>query len=225
MPGAGSSMVSKYRGVTRPCYRGSAGKWLAQSKNPRLWKYGFRSKIDAATWLSKRLGVKVSDLAQRSGPSPQIAMSCYQGVYPHARKDKPPKWEARVDGRLVSTHTTALAAARVVAKRLKTTVAKLKKEDPLTPKMARRLFMASYLVFHKYLPGDLANLFYHEGADKQILVQEPQAIILNRVRAGLGSADVTIHTTSNGVSHTPWASPMARGSAVLGGDGKGCLEL
>ena len=81
-------MASGYVGVTKPLYRGRRNKWLAQSKPHGVWRYGFDTPEEGAEWLAKQLKLKdVGALARSStgGPSPELAVSGYQGVVCHVR--------------------------------------------------------------------------------------------------------------------------------------------
>ena len=165
-------MAARLRGVSRPLYRGNGKLWLAQSKPNKLWKYGFHTKMAAAKWLAQKLKVKVSGLAEQKGPTPALAMSCYNGVVCHRRKNGNAVYEARVDGKLISSHGSAVAAAAVVAKKLGTSIASLKKRQPLTPKLARSVLTASYPVFRQYVPGDLVDLMHHEKINARIFAED-----------------------------------------------------
>ena len=157
--GALGAMV-KYRGVSRPTIKGVAGKWLAQHKNnPRVWKKGFRTQRAAAEWLADKLGVDVSDMEAKTALSSQLPMSVHHGVVAHRRDiGRATMWEARHLGKLISSHTSELGAARVVAKLRRTSVDNIRKDEPMTRNMGQQLFSATHSVFHSYNPGDLANL-------------------------------------------------------------------
>ena len=167
--------MAGFKGVTRCLRHGQHVRWLAQSKPHGLWKHGFQTRLAAAEWLAKQLRVSVSHLARgakgRLGcPSPHLAVSAFHGVIARQRAGHAPYFEARVVG---SCHATALAAARVVAKKHRTTIKKLMKKEPLTPRIARQVFKASYHVFRSYVPGDLENLCSTEQANRPIYVKEP----------------------------------------------------
>ena len=168
-------MASGYAGVTKPLYRGRQDKWLAQSKPHGVWRYGFDTPEEGAEWLAKQLKLKdVGALARSStgGPSPELAVSGYQGVVRHLRPTGKPFFEARARGVTVSCHATDVEAAMVVAKKRRVSVESLKKKQPLTNKLAKALFKSSYVVFRSYLPGDLDNLLHLEKAKAKIYSQD-----------------------------------------------------
>ena len=168
-------MVARYKGVTKPYYRGRQDKWLAQSKPHGIWRYGFDTQEEGAEWLAKQLKLKdVGALARIStrGPSPELYISGYWGVICHLRPRGKAFFEARVGGTTVSSHATDIAAAKVVAKKRRVSVESLKKKQPLTQKMATTLFKASYAVFRSYVPGDLDNLLHLEKANAKMYSQE-----------------------------------------------------
>ena len=126
-------MVSGYTGVTKPLYRGRQDKWLAQSKPHGVWRYGFDTPEEGAEWLANQLKLKdVGALARSStgGPSPQLAVSGYQGVVRHLRPAGKPYFEARARGVTVSSHATYVEAAMAVAKKRRVSVESLKKKQP-----------------------------------------------------------------------------------------------
>ena len=107
----------------------------------------------------------VGALARPSeGPSPELAVCGYHGVVRHVRPTGKPYFEARARGETVSCHATDVAAAMVVAKKLRVSVESLKKKQPLTDKLAIALFKSSYAVFRSYVPGDLDNMLHLEKA-------------------------------------------------------------
>ena len=163
-------MVARFRGVSQTWYRGKF-KWLAQNRPLRIWRHGFRTRGAAAEWLAQKLKKKVSELQVSQGPTPTLAMSPYEGVIAHRREGGQPVFEARVRGELISTHCSAIAAAAVVAKKTRTTIRHLTKRKPLTPKLAKGVFRASYSVFRQYMPGDLADLFRHESVNARAFSQ------------------------------------------------------
>ena len=170
-------MASGYKGVTKPLYRGRRDKWLAQSKPHGVWRYGFDTPEEGAAWLAKQLKLKdVGRLARSStrGPSPELAVSGYHGVVRHLRPSGKPYFEARARGVTVSCHATDVEAARVVAKRRRVSVENLKKQQPLTDKLAKALFRSSYAVFRSYVPGDLDNMLHLEKANATIYSQESE---------------------------------------------------
>ena len=123
-------MASGYVGVTKPLYRGRQDKWLAQSKPHGVWRYGFDTPEEGAEWLAKQLKLKdVGALARSStgGPSPELAVSGYQGVVRHLRPTGKPFFEARAGGVTVSSHATDVEAAMVVAKKRRVSVESMKK--------------------------------------------------------------------------------------------------
>ena len=170
-------MASGYKGVTKPLYRGRRNKWLAQSKPHGVWRYGFKTAEAAAAWLAQQLKLRdVGALARSStrGPSPELAVSGYHGVVRHLRPSGKPYFEARARGVTVSCHATDVEAARVVAKRRRVSVESLKKQQPLTDKLAKALFRSSYAVFRSYVPGDLDNMLLLEKANATIYSQESE---------------------------------------------------
>ena len=62
------------------------------------------------------------------GPSPELAVSGYQGVVRHLWPTGKPYFEARARGVVSSRHATDVAAARVVAKKRRVSVESLKKK-------------------------------------------------------------------------------------------------
>ena len=136
-------MAARFRGVSQTWYRGKF-KRFAQNKPLRIWRHGFRTRGAAAEWLARKLKKKVSELQAHQGPTPIVAMSPYEGVVAHRRENgQPPVFEARFRGVLISTHCSAIAAAAVVAKKTRKTIRQLAKRKPLTPKLAKGVFMAS----------------------------------------------------------------------------------
>lgn len=90
----------------------------------------------------------------------------------HLRQGGKSFFEARVGGTTISSHASAFAAATAVAKKRGVSTKKLQKKQPLTSKLATQLFMASYPVFRKYMPGDLDNLLRLEKSNAQMYSQE-----------------------------------------------------
>ena len=167
-----------FKGVTNPLYRGRQDKWLAQSKPHGIWRHGFDTELEAAGWLAQQLKIKdvgaLARASQPAGPSAHLVVSPYMGVVVHERVSTggKPFFEARVDGKRVSCHDSAHAAAQVVAKKRRVRIESLKKKYPLTRRQAMKLFTDSHRVFSKYMPGDLDNLLRLEGLNARMYAQE-----------------------------------------------------
>lgn len=155
---------SKYRGVSRPTYRGKDAGWIAQNRTARLWKSGFPSDDIAAKWLSSKLKVPLRSLLHDQVEEP-FKRTGFLGVTPHWRSGDrvgPPRWQARLGATKLGEFATEEEAAACVAKAKAVPKRKLARRIGLTRKFGRDLFRATYSVFKEYVPQDLHVLRLHE---------------------------------------------------------------
>ena len=150
--------VSRYRGVSRPKYKGRVRGWLAQNRKANLWKIGFATQEHARDWLAGAMGVSHSSLAKSwgSGRSGRPCVtSTYRGVFGRTTRRGVLRWYVRVNGRhLNGSFSTEVAAARFRSKATGTRT-KVMKHTIQTRKRARDMFAAAYAAFKPYTPGDL----------------------------------------------------------------------
>ena len=86
-------------------------------------------------------------------------------VYNHGR------WVARVKGKILGRYVTEIDAARAVAKVLGVGVKALKRSG--IPKyLAKKLFMAAYRIFRKYVPADYDSMIAHETKAARMFRQD-----------------------------------------------------
>ena len=150
--------VSRYRGVSRPKYKGRVRGWLAQDRKAHLWKIGFATQEGARDWLAGALGVSPSSLA-KSGGSGRSGRTCvtstYRGVFGRTTRRGVLRWYVRANGKhLAGSFSTEVAAARFRSQAT-CSRAKVTKHTTQTRKRARDMFIAAYAVFKSYMPGDL----------------------------------------------------------------------
>lgn len=166
-------MKSVYAGVSKPGYRERG--WVAQNKKAGLWKGGFDSEEEAASWLARALGLsRRSLLRSDEGPAARqrFVVSRFRGV---VRRSRPQGdlWEARgAHGKYVGTYTSERAAAKAVARVLGVPVSKLQRKEPFTRRAACAVFRASYKTFRRYMPGDLQHLYQQESKCQAVFQKE-----------------------------------------------------
>ena len=159
-------MVGTYLGVS--CYRGRS--WVAQSRTGALYRGGFGTEAEAATWLAAQLGVKKSSLQRkqefrRSGDASEsktLTLPRYSGVVPRFRSNGVVLCEARAHGELLQTFSNEHDAAVRVAGVLGCSVRKLLRRCVFRGKYARAVFKASYRAFKRYNPGDVQHTEHQE---------------------------------------------------------------
>lgn len=164
--------MARFWGISRVKYRGS-WQWLAQHRNggKRLWKSGFADELAAARWLATKLRVTVNSLQRASDYS--VSTSRFTGVIPRqASPRRPTRWIAQAHGKYLGIFCTELAAAKAVAKALKTSAALLSKKrksgrrgvsGQISAARARTVFMAAYPCFKTYVAGDYQSLLDMES--------------------------------------------------------------
>jgi hypothetical protein len=169
----------RYRGVSRPSRPDRRPCWIAQNRNPRIFKSGFPTKLAAAEWLCAALRVPLQSLVV-SGDRvrkvvSKVATSRFQGVTPHWRSSSrhgPPRWQARLGTTKLGEFSSEQAAALCVAKAQKVSKPRFRMSlGSLSRKNARDIFAAAYKVFRDYVPQDLQVLHTHEETFKVALRQ------------------------------------------------------
>ena len=165
-------------------FRTSSGgrrRYLAQSRVAGAYRARFTSARAAAKWLAKQLKVKVDSLVVSTGrgrrggrgvPFHQAPMSRFEGVIFHANRGEP-RWEVREFGQVIFTTGSEKAAAVFLARRRGVEVQTLRKQQPLSKRLAQAMFRANYQVFKKYIPADYTSMVKHEiNARRAMYAQE-----------------------------------------------------
>ena len=139
--GSLASMVS-YVGVSRPSGRDRG--WVAQHRQKKIWKGGFASRLAAARWLAARLRVPEDKLRRRKRSGVQadpnaLPMSRYHGVVCRVRQSGGVLYEVRVPGQPPKTFTKEMSAAKFVSRYRRVSLKKLKKPEPFTRALAKKL--------------------------------------------------------------------------------------
>ncbi len=164
------AMAVGYVGVSKPKCR--AIGWVAQNKRRGLWKSGFKSAKQAATWLAKQLGVRLSSLVRTAcTKTPALAESRVHGVVAKKRPGGRVLWETRVEGQPRRSFASHADAVRVVARARRVNARSLAKKGP-TRLHSRRQFQKAYRVFKKYVPGDLMHTRQQEVKCERQFKQE-----------------------------------------------------
>lgn len=164
------AMTVSYVGVSKPNCR--AIGWVAQNKRRGLWKSKFKNAEQAATWLAKQLGVRLSSLARTAcKKTPALAESRVHGVVAKKRPRRRVLWETRVEGQPRRSFASPEAALRVVARARRVNARSLAKKRP-TRLHSRRQFQKAYRVFKKYVPGDLMHTRQQEVECEQQFKRE-----------------------------------------------------
>ena len=182
MPG---DSVVQYRYVSHPRIRGVSCGWVAQKRGVG-YRARFDSQLKAAKWIADLLEVSVASLRIKpvgvKAPA-TLKFSKHAGVtYDRGR------WIARMDGgaKLLGRFGTEFEAALAVAAATGSGVRVLKKSG--IPKyLAKRLFVAAYRVFRKYVPGDYNSMVAHEKLSVKMFLQASlakQALLDSHVVSG-----------------------------------------
>ena len=180
--GSLASMVS-YVGVSRPSGMLRDRGWVAQHRQKKIWKGGFASSLAAARWLAARLRVPVDKLRRRKRSGVQadpnaLPMSRYHGVVCRVRQSGGVLYEVRVPGQLPKTFTEEMSAAKFVSRYRRVALKKLKKPEPFTRALAKKLWGCVFRVFKLYQPGDLVHLVKMTKECQSWFTQEPTLLMI-----------------------------------------------
>ena len=183
VPMPGDSVV-QYRYVSHPRIRGVSCGWVAQKRGVG-YRARFDTQLQAAKWIADLLEVSVASLRIKpvgvKAPT-TLKFSKHRGViYDRGR------WIARGDeAKLLGRFGTELEAALAVAAATGRGVRALKKSG-IPNYLAKRLFIAAYRVFRKYVPGDYNSMVAHEKLSVKMFLQASlakQALLDSHVVSG-----------------------------------------
>ena len=173
-----------YVGISRPLGAKQRG-WAAQHRKAKLWKSGFASSSEAASWLAAQLKVRKASLLRHGGGStttkssrvPGLPMSRYHGVVVRVRRCGF-LYEARVPGQRPRTFVDEEKAAKLVARHRSVPLDKLRKREPFTRAMAKKVWRRTFRVFKRYQPADMLHLLKLETESQPWFKQEPTLRLL-----------------------------------------------